>query len=179
MIDPLHVRYAFALTVCLLLAACGPSASPEPRAPHHDASPERPRDSYVPGMGDLMSALQLRHAKLWHAGQAENWDLAAFELHEIEESFERVARWHPEEEGLPVAPTLAAHMHMAADTLQRSVAQRDRQAFELAFDEFTRGCNGCHQTMKHGFIVIRRPIADPVGNQAWKLEPSENALSES
>jgi hypothetical protein len=42
-------------------------------------------EQYVPGLGEFMSATQVRHAKLWFAGDAKNWELASFELDEITE----------------------------------------------------------------------------------------------
>jgi hypothetical protein len=42
---------------------------------------------YVPGLGELMSANQMRHAKLWFAGEAGNWPLAAYDLDELKEGF--------------------------------------------------------------------------------------------
>jgi hypothetical protein len=49
-------------------------------------------DAYLPGFGEFMSATQMRHAKLWFAGDAQNWDLAAFELDEIKEGLEDASR---------------------------------------------------------------------------------------
>ena len=37
---------------------------------------------YQPGLGELMSLQQLRHDKLWRAGRAFNWPLAAYEIDE-------------------------------------------------------------------------------------------------
>lgn len=154
---------ALLVTVCLVLGACGPKANPTPRADHNVA-----QETYKPGMGDLMSSLQLRHAKLWYAGHAHNWPLAKFELHEMDETFERILRWHPEEDDIPLAPMLEAHMKGALAALDESTAQEDSAAFEAAFDRFTSGCNACHQSMNHGFIVIQRPSSPPVSNQRWE-----------
>ena len=44
--------------------------------------------SYVPGMGEIMGATQMRHSKLWFAGNASNWKLANYELSEIGEGLE-------------------------------------------------------------------------------------------
>jgi hypothetical protein len=32
--------------------------------------------AYTPGLGEIMTLTQMRHAKLWFAGQAGNWSLA-------------------------------------------------------------------------------------------------------
>ena len=62
--------------------------------PDHDSGVGGQRstesEAYTPGLGEIMSLQQMRHAKLYFAGQAENWDLAAYELDEIGEGFDDV-----------------------------------------------------------------------------------------
>lgn len=161
--DALHTALVL---VSLMLAACG-SGSKADLEMDRAGNSARPPAPYEPGLGDLMSTLQLRHAKLWYAGQAQNWELVQFELHETNETFERVARWHPEEDGILIAPSLEGFMRAATNALEQSAENKDPVAFETAFDRLTDGCNGCHQTMKHGFIAIQRPSAEPVSNQKW------------
>lgn len=43
----------------------------------------QPAPAYIPGLGEIMAATQMRHAKLWFAGQAGHWPLAAYELDEL------------------------------------------------------------------------------------------------
>jgi hypothetical protein len=49
-------------------------------------------DTYVPTLGDIMGATQLRHFKLWYAGKLRNWELASYELGQIEDSLINAAR---------------------------------------------------------------------------------------
>jgi hypothetical protein len=49
-------------------------------------------DSYVPGLSDIMEAIQWRHIKLSYAGKLANWELAGFELGQIQESLSNAAR---------------------------------------------------------------------------------------
>lgn len=166
----LRNRVALVLLSGLLVAACESQhrSELEARVSSHDAIIQQlPRSFYEPGMGDLMQSLQLRHAKLWHAARAENWELAQFELHEMHESFERVARWHAEEDGMPVGPAIEVHMRAGRAALEQSIATQDAVGFEAAFDQFTQGCNSCHQAMKHGFVFIQRPSVEPITNQRW------------
>lgn len=158
------------LVLSTLLLACSSQDSQQLNvtvAAHDAALREMPRDFYRPGLGDLMHALQLRHAKLWFAGSASNWELAAFELEEIQENLERVTRWHADNKEVPVPASIKAYMRDGAYALDQSIRRRNAAEFTNAFDKLTQGCNGCHVTAKHGFIVIRRPTLDPVGNQMW------------
>jgi hypothetical protein len=173
-------RLASLLTLAGGLAACEARLDPgaEARLQSHDAVlKELPRDFYRPGLGDLMQTLQVRHAKLWFAGAAHNWELAAFEMEEIRENLDRVARWHADSAELPMAPSLKAYMHQGRYALEQSIAQRDAARFAPAFDRFTQGCNDCHRAAKHGFIVIERPAAPPYTNQRWKPPEVSDGLS--
>jgi hypothetical protein len=167
---PLLHKVLLSLIVLVSAAACDQSVDPAVRAKldAHDAVlQELPRGFYEPGLGDLMHALQLRHAKLWFAGTRNNWNLAAFELHEIHENLDRIARWHADSEEIPMAPSIKAYMQTGRHALDQSITRRNAVDFAAAFDRFTEGCNACHRAAKHGFIVIKRPTAEPYSNQQW------------
>src|SRR6202051_2701492 len=59
------------------------------------AAAQPAKEPYAPGLGEFMTATQLRHAKLWFAGKENNWDLAAYEIDEIMEGLEDAARLYP------------------------------------------------------------------------------------
>ena len=42
----------------------------------------------MPGLGDYMTTIQLHVGKLWFAAKASNWELANYELDELEETME-------------------------------------------------------------------------------------------
>jgi hypothetical protein len=54
--------------VALVCACCGAAGADE---------------SGGPGLGEIMSANQMRHVKLWFAGEAGNWPLASYEVDEL------------------------------------------------------------------------------------------------
>jgi cytochrome c553 len=142
-----------ALVGCFGLPAC---------TNHDDPSP-----AYAPGLGELMTFTQIRHAKLWMAGVAGNWELAAYETDELEEGFHDVLTFHPthQDAPLPLKEVLPAMTNAPLVALRTAIGRRDKAAFEAAFDSLTAGCNNCHQALKHGFNVVRRPIADGFPNQ--------------
>ena len=84
-------------------------------------------DAYLPGFGEFMSATQMRHAKLWFAGDAQNWDLAAFELDEIKEGLEDATRLHPTHEGIPVAAMIKANLDGPLTGLAKAVEAKDKR----------------------------------------------------
>jgi hypothetical protein len=170
---PRRTWRAACFVALLALTACDASLDAASRAKldAHDAVlRELPRDFYRPGLGDLMHALQVRHAKLWFAGTAGNWELGAFEMEELRESLDRVARWHADSEEFAMAPAVKAYMQTGRYALEQSIGRRSAADFPAAFDRFTNGCNECHLAAKHGFIVIERPAAPPYANQRWAPE---------
>src|SRR5450755_1008284 len=59
---------------------------------------------YMPGLGEIMTLQQMRHTKLWLAGEAGNWDLSAYEVKELGEGFDDIITFDPTHEGSPIAP---------------------------------------------------------------------------
>jgi len=125
-------------------------------------------ESYAPGLGEFMTATQLRHAKLWFAGQAKNWELAGYEVDEIKEGLEDAAKQFPTHDGLPVADMIKSHTDGPLVELEKAVDAKSSTKFMTAFDKLTGGCNACHSEAKKPFIKIRRPTAPPLSNQLFR-----------
>jgi hypothetical protein len=131
------------------------------------AAAQQAKEPYVPGLGEFMTATQLRHAKLWFAGTAKNWDLAAYEIDEIKEGLEDAAKQVPVHEGIPVADMIKTIIDPALDGLEKAVAAKSGAKFTAAFDNLTNACNTCHAGAKKEFIRIQRPTAPPLTNQKF------------
>ena len=160
----LLVLAAAATLGCRADRAAPPPPTPSPETPAAAATPV-----YVPGLGELMAFQQMRHAKLWFAGEAGNWELAAYELTEIREGFADIARLHPTHKTAPV-PIDQAIETIMTDPLARLAAaidRKDRAAFRSAYEMATEGCNGCHQATDFGFNVVQRPKSNPFPNQSF------------
>lgn len=119
---------------------------------------------FTPGLHTLMTQLQHRHANLWFAGNASNWALADYMLHELEELVEEVEELHPVYEGVQVALLLGEMTRPAMERLEEAVDGQDLEGFRRAFDALTSACNGCHLASDHGAIVIQRPTTPPLDN---------------
>jgi uncharacterized small protein (DUF1192 family) len=61
-----------------------------------------------PGLGEYMTTIQLHTAKLWFAAKASNWELAVYELHELEETMEAVKKLNVEKNGVKIANVMDA-----------------------------------------------------------------------
>jgi hypothetical protein len=126
-------------------------------------------DAYVPGLGEFMTLQQMRHTKLWLAGEAGNWRLAAYEIKELGEGFDDVVKFRPTHEESPVAPKDAIPRMVTAPVAEISaaVAKQDLKAFEQGYDALTKACNDCHQATNFGFNVVQRPATNPYPNQVF------------
>jgi len=122
---------------------------------------------YVPGLGELMTLQQMRHAKLWLAGSQKNWPLADYELDELREGFDDVQKLHATHDGIPVGAMAKSLTTPPVEALAKAIDAKDAAAFTKSFDQLTEACNSCHRAAKHGFIVITRPATSPFPNQKF------------
>jgi hypothetical protein len=154
------------LLVAALAPGCRRAPAPSPAVP---AAVPRAAAPYAPGLGELMSLNQMRHAKLWFAGEAGNWKLAAYELDELGEGFDDVVRYHPthKEAPVPIGESVEKIIREPLAEVGRAIAAQDRSRFARAFDAVTDACNRCHQATNFGFNVVQRPASNPYANQAF------------
>lgn len=125
--------------------------------------------NYTPGLGDFMGMIQIRHAKLWYAGENQNWKLAAYELDELSEGFEDVATYHSVFKGKPIADLIKTYPTPAIAQIRYAIDKKDLSQFSASFDKLTHACVKCHENTGYGFIRIERPSTPPFTNQQFKL----------
>lgn len=151
-----------------LLAAgclvCGPAIA------HDDADAEiaalkkelaeLKKAAYHPELGEQMLTLQIRHARLWFAGEAGNWLLAAFELQEVKEAFDAVVEQNPDHaifQPERLADILPSMTKAPVIALRDAIDHGSKTEFEKAFDGLSAACTGCHKAAGNDFLVIERP----------------------
>ena len=117
-----------------------------------------------------MTLTQMRHAKLWFAGQAENWPLAAYELDELGEGMQDAATFHPthKDAPLPLPALIDKIMTDPVKQLDAAVKAHDERGFAERFDALTEACNACHRATNFGFNVVTRPSANSYSNQSFR-----------
>jgi len=154
----------------LLTLGCQ-QASPPPAAPAAAAAPAPSPEAYAPGLGELMTLQQMRHAKLWFAGEAQNWDLAAYELEELGEGFDDIVKFHPTHKDSPVAPkdAIPRMINQPVADLRAAVEKKDSKSFSTAYDALTTACNDCHKATNFGFNRVQRPATNPYPNQLFSV----------
>ncbi|MGC1466899.1 MAG: hypothetical protein WA792_14325, partial [Pseudolabrys sp.] len=99
-----------AAAVAAMLAALPAGAQSQqgaPKAGETAKTADVPK-SYIPGLEQFMGVILTEHAKLWYAGSARNWELAAYQLGEIKEVMSDVQDLVPKFRDLPLPEMLDA-----------------------------------------------------------------------
>jgi len=125
------------------------------------------KEPYTPGLGEIMTLQQMRHLKLWFAGQAQNWPLADYELDELKEGYEDIVKYYPTKDEVPTGVMATAIIAKEVADLNKAIEAKDRKQFTAAFDKLNASCNACHQSSKKPVIVVQRPAANPYANQSF------------
>lgn len=162
-----NMKYSLCIFIVLLCACNAGNNNQQQLQTSIDSLQQQVDNAYKPGLGEFMSGIQVHHAKLWFAGSSNNWKLADFEVHEIEESMEDVEKYcadRPEVKFLQM-------INPAIDSVKNAVGQKNRQLFESGYVLLTNTCNNCHRATQHEFNVIKVPDNPPFSNQDFKIQP--------
>jgi cytochrome c553 len=109
-----------------------------------------------------------RHAnKLYFAGQNENWPLAGFYVHELEEAMEEIAEGHIVDEGINISQLMKALGLPGLEGLEKSIEAKSKTEFNTAYNLLVTNCNTCHQSTQHPYIVIINPTTPALDNQKY------------
>ena len=120
-------------------------------------------ESYKPGFGEMMSSIQAHHSKLWFAGKNNNWQLAAFEVKELNEIIEDIEIYQKDR----VETAKIKMVLPAINVLKKSIKKQDFKYFEKDFSQLTNDCNKCHQLTDFGYNKVKIPNSSPFTNQEF------------
>jgi hypothetical protein len=129
-------------------------------APKYDRSPS---ESAVGTLANIMATIQLRHIKLWFAGQAKNWDLLNYEAQKLEDDFILAAGFY---RNLPIDKVVLVDKPL--NRLMEAAKEKDYSLYAKAFDELTAGCNSCHVAGQVAYIHIQKPKSSPFTDQSYE-----------
>lgn len=158
-------KYLPLFVTFLTFAACSPDGGKNTGLQaRQDSLREKQAIAYKPGFGDMMSTIQVHHNKLWFAGINQNWELADFEIHEIEEAIAAIENYHSGR-----AETRQIGMiKPALDSVESAIKQQQSAAFKGSYILLTNTCNHCHKATNYSFIQIKVPDAPPFSNQEFR-----------
>jgi hypothetical protein len=160
MMKPLR---ALALIASMTLAAMA-SAAAQPAA---DGPPP-----YRPGLGDLMTTtVQPRHIKLAFAGREKNWSYAAYELHELEEAFDRLSVQWPQWQRVRIVELVETMIRDPLYELGLAIKDKSDAKYAAAYGKLTEACNACHQAARRPFVVIQEPKDNSYPDQDFSAKP--------
>ena len=148
----------FCIAAALVLAPLGSASAKSAGA----AAP------YVPGLGEIMGATQMRHLKLLVCRRGAELAVGGLRARRVGRGIRRRGAIPSPPQGR-AAPARRAdpRVHRRADQRPAAaIAAHDAHAFAAAFDALTAGCNGCHEAARFGFNVVIRPSANPYSNRA-------------
>jgi len=117
-----------------------------------------------PGLGELMTNIQLHHEKLWFAGTGLNWKLADFEIGEIKETVDQakeIETDRPETKSLTM-------LSEPINAINHDIEKQDINQFKKDYGILTQTCNTCHTANHFEFNVITIPSAPTVSDQDFK-----------
>jgi hypothetical protein len=125
---------------------------------------ERLEDLYKPGLHSLMNETMHRHSSLWFAGVAENWELALYQHHELEEVFEKIEELYPEYKGEPIAMLIGSMTNPAMEEVEEAIEAQNPVRFREAFTTLTTSCNSCHEATNREMLYIIEPDQNTIRN---------------
>jgi hypothetical protein len=145
------------LLVCAVAFPVAQAGCSQPSASLAPAPPSSAAPAARQSLGNVMAEVARRFEIAGRAANANRYELAEFEVGELEELFESdVPNAELPKEG-PTAhiPAVAkAFLQTNAPELKKAAASRDRAAFALAFQHTAAACNACHKASDKAFLQV-------------------------
>ena len=125
------------------------------------------RQVHAPELGQQMLELQMRHDRLWWAGESGNWVLAYYMVGELGESVRGIVDSNGDAAELQpqkLSEVMPSIMDPAIKRMQKALATQDKAAFESAYDGLSAACTACHEVAGNTFLIIQRPTTPLLDN---------------
>lgn len=114
-----------------------------------------------------MSHFQRFAEKLHFAGINENWELAKFYHHEVEETAEKIIEANIDKEGLNYSVLVKSMLVPSLVEVERAINKNNLEVFNSAYETMIKSCNNCHTSTNHGYIKIITPEKQTYQNQIF------------
>ncbi|MCW5547620.1 MAG: hypothetical protein KIT44_01515 [Opitutaceae bacterium] len=159
----LSLLAALLVALCLLMAVSLRTNEARFRAIEARLAPAEP----VHEVGITMAWIQRWTDKLGRAAAAENWELADFYLHEIEETAGDLINAGVVDEGHDISALVRTMLMPAVESVEEAVKARDAALFDRRYTAMIQTCNACHVATAHGQVQIAVP---PAALNPWSQE---------
>ncbi len=154
-----------------MLIIVATAACQEPRDPAVEPEVEPGAEEAEPELAAYMSSMQRWSHKLILSTHAENLELSAFYLHEMEETSATIQAEVLEYEGFPISELMGVLLAPQIEGMHAVLEQRDWADARAATESLVTACNQCHAATDHGFIRISAdPLPNPY-NQIFTAQP--------
>lgn len=144
------------LIICVLFVAC-------------TSKPEKPEVEEYPVL-ETMGYYQRFSNKLWLAGTNQNWELADFYTHELEEVTENLIKGDVIHDDYNLSNLSEAMLLPKIEKVEEAIRQKDEVLFLDNYELMISSCNLCHNTTKHNFIKITIPNDSTIWNQDFTVK---------
>lgn len=164
---PLKTPFVLAIALASVLGCTRPEPDHDRAHDEHGADATEEAEAPMPPsrhLGEIMAEIGRRLERAGRAVDANRWELAAYDVGELEEVFEEELAIvvTPEDVPLDVGKVAAQFSRTQLPALERAIATRDRATFERAFAQATEGCNSCHRAANHGYIEVPSAIGESI-----------------
>ena len=123
-------------------------------------------NTYKPGSGELMNNVQAHHSKLWFAGKNKNWELAGFEVKELNEILDDLIKYQKQRKETKFIEMI----YPPLDSVKHAIVKKDAGLFIKSYTALTKSCNDCHQLTNFSYNLVKIPDASPFTNQDFKIK---------
>ncbi len=128
-----------------------------------DSLGKKIKNVYKPGFGEIMSGIQRHHTKLWFGGINNNWKLASFEIHEINELLEDLEEYQSSRKETRFLNMISPDI----DSIKTAIESKNVNDFKQKYIRLTNMCNDCHIKTEYEFIKIAVPDKNPFSDQKY------------
>lgn len=119
-------------------------------------------------VADIMTKFQRHSNKLWFAGQAENWELAEFYVHELEEAMEIIEQNRIMDDGVNLSTLIGMMGLEPLKQVDAAIDNKNKEDFSAKYQFLVTNCNNCHASSKHAYINIKAPETPVFDNQVYE-----------
>lgn len=176
-----------------LLAAIAFAANPQTAAPIDSDAVQSARIAQLerriaelekrtqPELGQQMLLLELRHDRLWWAGEAGNWNLVYYMAGEIGEALDAIEQSNgdaPQLAPQKLSEIMPAMSNVPLKNLQDAIGTHDKAKFARAYDDLSAACTGCHTVAGNPMLVIGRPRTPLLDDLHYAPEPAHAASTQ-